>query len=419
MNSYFLYVFEVSVCITAFYLLYLLYINRQPVFLLSRFYLLLSILLSFTIPLLSFSSSLYPVGETLTVYLKEVVATSSPVSSVSPSVYTTEGVVLVIYLTIVGLLTLQFSSRLLKIIRIIRSGRWSSWNGYPVLKSPRIESTGSFLGYILWKDSQNLTDNEKEIILEHEMVHIRQLHTVDILLSEIAGIVLWFNPVVHFIKGHIKRNHEYIADQSISEKNHTEYLCLMAKQALIQNDLLLTSSFGDNQIINRINMLKSRRRWSSGTRYLLTVPLILLLFFTFACEENAPVFQEEAQDVTELEVEKLRQQRNEVNGEVFTVVESPPVPQGGFTEYFQYIAENLKYPKSAYKNGIEGKVFVQFIVTKDGKVSEAKVVKGIDPECDEAARMVVEKSPDWSPGTQRDQNVNVRMTLPITFKISK
>ena len=419
MNSILTYLLEASVCLTAFYLLFVFYINKQPNFTFSRFYLLLSLSLSFSIPLLSFSTSFIPAGETVTYYLQEVVASGYQVApEVFDSKLTLQAAILYVYFAIAGILLLRFIGRVLSIFRIINGGSKSSLKGYPVLRSTMIKQTGTFLGYILWKDPNELTKDEEQIVLEHELVHVKQHHTIDVLLSELAGIVLWFNPIAIFFKKQIKQNHEYLADQSISEDNRSEYVSLMAKQALVENGLLLTSSFSDNQILNRINMLNARRTWSSGTRYLLAVPLTLLLFVTFSCEESGPELQEEeiALD-TEFEIQDVPEGEQEIEGEIFTVVESAPSPQGGMTEFYQYIASNLKYPETAREAGIEGKVFIEFIVTKEGKVINSKILKGIHPQCDEAARRVVANSADWTPGTQRDREVNVKVVLPISFKL--
>jgi protein TonB len=86
-------------------------------------------------------------------------------------------------------------------------------------------------------------------------------------------------------------------------------------------------------------------------------------------------------------------------------------------EFYDYVQRNLKYPAQAKRIGIQGKVFVQFIVAPDGSLTDVTAVKGIGGGCDEEAVRVIINSPKWSPGKQRGQAVNVRMILPITFKL--
>jgi protein TonB len=86
-------------------------------------------------------------------------------------------------------------------------------------------------------------------------------------------------------------------------------------------------------------------------------------------------------------------------------------------EFYQYIQNNLTYPEDAKAQGIEGKVYVQFVVAKSGKLMDVKAVKGIGGGCDEEAVRVVKESKPWNPGSQRGIKVNVRMIMPITFKL--
>ncbi len=103
--------------------------------------------------------------------------------------------------------------------------------------------------------------------------------------------------------------------------------------------------------------------------------------------------------------------------EIFTIVEDQPTPIGGISAFYQYVQKKMKYPAQARRMGIEGKVFVQFVVDKDGSITEVKAVKGIGAGCDEEAVRVIKGSPKWKPGKQRGRSVKVRMILPITFKL--
>lgn len=109
--------------------------------------------------------------------------------------------------------------------------------------------------------------------------------------------------------------------------------------------------------------------------------------------------------------------------EIFQVVEESAEPEGGMEAFYKYVGKNLKYPSVARRMGIEGKVFVQFVVEKDGSFTDVQVVKGISPECDEeAARIFKEyndskKAPKWSPGKQRGRAVRQKMVIPIHFKL--
>jgi periplasmic protein TonB len=103
--------------------------------------------------------------------------------------------------------------------------------------------------------------------------------------------------------------------------------------------------------------------------------------------------------------------------EIFTIVENQPMPKGGYKAFYDYVGANLRYPASASRMGIEGRVFVEFIVEKDGSLTDIKVVKGIGGGCDEEAVRVISGAPKWNPGKQRGNAVRVRMVMPIMFKL--
>lgn len=103
--------------------------------------------------------------------------------------------------------------------------------------------------------------------------------------------------------------------------------------------------------------------------------------------------------------------------EIFTIVEENPTPVGGFKAFYDYVSKNLHYPRKAKQLGIEGRVFVQFVVEKDGSLTDIQVIKGIGGGCDEEAVRVIREAPKWNPGKQRGRPVRVRMILPVVFKL--
>lgn len=103
--------------------------------------------------------------------------------------------------------------------------------------------------------------------------------------------------------------------------------------------------------------------------------------------------------------------------EIFTIVEQQPNPVGGMAAFYQYVGDNLKYPSLASRMNIQGRVFVQFVIEKDGSITDVEAIKGIGAGCDEEAVRVVSQAPAWEPGKQRGRPVRVRMILPIVFKL--
>lgn len=135
-------------------------------------------------------------------------------------------------------------------------------------------------------------------------------------------------------------------------------------------------------------------------------------------EEIDVKFDVEASEETKIqEVVVVAEEAKEEVDEIFTIVEEPASPKGGMPAFYKYIGDKMKYPAQARRMGIEGKVFVQFVIGKDGSISDVKAVKGIGAGCDEEAVRVVQAAPSWSPGKQRGKSVKQRMVLPITFKL--
>lgn len=100
----------------------------------------------------------------------------------------------------------------------------------------------------------------------------------------------------------------------------------------------------------------------------------------------------------------------------FSVVEEKALPKGGMQGWAEYLRDNLRYPEEARRLGIEGKVYTQFVVGKDGSISNIEVFKGIGAPCDKEAIQVVKNAPTpWTPGTKNGKPVKVRMVVPIIF----
>ena len=131
-------------------------------------------------------------------------------------------------------------------------------------------------------------------------------------------------------------------------------------------------------------------------------------------EINADVDQNEViEEYVPVEVEEEEVQEQEI----FQIVEEMPAYPGGDAKLMEYVAKNIKYPQIARETGIQGRVFVGFVVEPDGSVSNVKVLRGIGGGCDEEAMRVVKSMPKWKPGKQRGKAVRVSYMLPVNFKL--
>ncbi|MDZ7742346.1 MAG: energy transducer TonB [Bacteroidota bacterium] len=118
-------------------------------------------------------------------------------------------------------------------------------------------------------------------------------------------------------------------------------------------------------------------------------------------DEYIPVFEEEEAE----------------EAEIFSVVESMPEFPGGQTALFKFLQQNIDYPEIAKESGIQGRVFVTFVVETDGSVTDVRILRGIGGGCDEEALRVVKSMPKWNPGKQRGKPVRVQFNLPVKFTL--
>jgi protein TonB len=133
-------------------------------------------------------------------------------------------------------------------------------------------------------------------------------------------------------------------------------------------------------------------------------------------EEELEIMDLEVDQNTEIEfIESTTEEV--VEEEIFTIVEDMPSFPGGEEALFKYLGQNIKYPQLAKEAGITGKVYVNFVVDKEGNVTDVKVLRGIGGGCDEEAMRVVKNMPKWSAGKQRGKPVKVSYNLPIRFSL--
>lgn len=109
--------------------------------------------------------------------------------------------------------------------------------------------------------------------------------------------------------------------------------------------------------------------------------------------------------------------QEEVTEEIFVVVEEQPEFPGGQAAMMKFLSDNIRYPVIAQENGIQGRVICNFVVERDGSITDVQVVRGVDPSLDREAIRVIQQMPRWKPGKQRGSAVRVRFTLPVVFRL--
>lgn len=140
---------------------------------------------------------------------------------------------------------------------------------------------------------------------------------------------------------------------------------------------------------------------------------------TMVSQEDLSAKPVEAPAAEDIKVEEVKEQviQQEAPKEIFTVVEEQPGYPGGDEARIKYLQDNIKYPDEAKELGVQGKVFVTFVVEVDGSITDVRVLRGIGAGCDEEAIRVVRGMPKWVPGKQRGVPVRVQFNLPIKFTL--
>ena len=357
-------------------------------------------------------------------------------------------------------------------------------------------------------------DNLDAMIIKHEMSHVKNYHSVDIILMEIMIAFQWFNPFIRMIKNELKNNHEFIADSEAikDEDEKSNYMMLLLQQCTADDFSTIANNFSFLLTKKRISMItKNQKVKGSVIKVLLTLPVFaLLILLNTQCDNVKP--NEEKQQTPAVEnkaegevgnlagriifsdekpfpcanvalekdgkvvysvtadengnyefksipagtynlktfyegyttmiiegfnipankfafqnlyllkqddADETSSQKPQVTQDsIYRVSDAMPEYPGGPNEMMRYIQENIKYPQSAIDNKIEGRVFVTFVVEKDGSISNAAVLRGIDKECDAEALRVVSSMPKWNPGQHKGEVVRTQFTIPIIYKFN-
>jgi len=445
MNDALMYFLKVNIAIALFYLFYRLVFYNDTFWTTRRFYLAISILLSIIYPLISFSGWLEkqePMKVIMANYvqLKEITVTNAPVSY-----FNMENVLLIIYGLISIILLIKMVVQLTSILRWRMKGKRHILQGIEIIAIDATITPFSFFNTIFINPGLH-NEQETQQILTHECTHARQLHSLDVLLSELMTVLFWINPAAWLLRREIRHNLEFLADNSVLktgiDSKSYQYHLLQLSYQVPENQLI--NKFNISPLKKRITMMNQQKTKKAGIlKYALIVPLALALVLSSNAEsivnstkealipakntvvdtkkpdinipeENKTQVPASAQDTTA--INKQEEQQSEIKN-TYTVVEKMPQYSGGEGELINYIGKNVKYPANAIAKRIQGKSIVRFIVTNIGTVENAEIVRSLDPECDKEAIRVINAMPRFIPGEQNGKKVSVYYTLPIVFRL--
>ena len=413
-----IYLLKANVGIALFYAFYKLFCQRDTFFQWRRFALLSFLGISFIYPLLNIQDwvkeqpAMYELADYYATWMAtEEITATTPVVIDAPQLPSLLTIRIYLYYIGVIVMSFRFIVQLFSVLRMRWKGTRSIVDGQRIISIPTEADPFSFFGWIFLY-LPGLKDESREEILKHEQTHARQWHSMDVILCELINIVCWFNPFAWLIKTEIRLNLEYLADNKVAETTSDckmyQYHLLNLVNKNVQTGLC--NNFNVSHLKHRIIMMNKKRTHTAGRiKYALFVPLAaaLLIASNISC-----ISSEKQEEISE------KQESRAAEGEVFQVVEEMPEFPGGMAECMKWLGQNIKYPAEAKEKGVQGRVIVQMVVEKDGTITNAKVVRGVDPLLDAEALRVVNQSPKWKPGMQKGEAVRVKYTLPIMFRLS-
>ncbi|MBN2174388.1 MAG: TonB family protein [Bacteroidales bacterium] len=417
MNELISYLLQSGISLTLFYIMYWLFLRNETFFTLNRIYLLAAILISMVIPLFHISFQINKNGSNLILLLDAVTITPEKIGKSTLGIPAIFEIITTVYVVGVVFFFLRFMMQLAQIVIMIRRYGIILIDGLNIVFTGKGIAPFSFFNIIFIGNDLQDQENIAKII-SHEKTHIRQNHSLDIILLELLHILQWFNPVVIQYKNTMKNIHEFLADEGVIGDGYDRisYQELLLRQVMGVRVNQLTNNFSQSIIKRRfIMMSKTRSSKLAWLKMVLIAPITIILTIIFTVTFNESTI---AQEISSTGKEKQSVQKStSQEEEVHKVVDKMPEYPGGVKAFQKFLIENIKYPEDAKKNGVTGTVFISFIIEKDGSVSHVKMLRGIGSGCDEEALRVVSMLPNYNPGIKDGKPVRTEFNVPIKFSL--
>ena len=413
MSPFLLYILRAGLYLSLLHAFYLLVMRRTTFFRLNRVLLLLGSYLCLLLPLIRLRS----VGPAAVIASGPTVVAVGGGESVAAAstAFPWWECLLAVYAAGVLLTLVSFLVSSWKMGRLIRKGELSEREGCRLVLLEQDIPSFSW-GRCVVMSRKDLAENPT--IFTHERMHVQCRHSLDLLLFLPFQLFFWWNPLVWITREELRLLHEYEADEGVLQKgiDATQYQLLLVRKAVGEQRFTLANGFQHAKLKNRIAMMfkptsSAWMRWS----YLALIPVLAMVMF--ACnptkknKAKAPVVAEEA-----VETEAAATEEAAVS---FSELENKPTFNGGdANEFAKWVFSQLQYPEQAKKDGVQGRVMVQYTIGTDGVVRDAQVLRGVREDLDAEALRVVSASPKWEPGYNADgKPVPVHFTMPVVYKL--
>jgi TonB family protein len=435
MNNYISILIQSSLVIAVMFIVYLVFMKKDTFFRTNRFYLLAALLLAAIFPFVDFSFLQAPGRSVYTIFLDPVIITPEGIQASISGHRDLFRILFALYLLGVTIFAARFFYQLHWLYLLVKKFGIVQQQDLRIVFTSRDHSPFSFFSIIFLNTGETDSPESKKIIA-HERVHIRQWHSLDLVLLELITILQWFNPFIWLYRRAFKTLHEYLADEGVlhSGVDVKVYSALLFEQStgIRVNDLV--NNFSKSLLKRRfIMMTKERTSKLARLKLLLVVPLAISLLLAISFNSDVMAQEEEKlapppppkekadidKPLPPQKEEKLAKAPQDQEVPIFTVVEEMPEYPGGMKAMYAYLGENIKYPQEAKNKGISGTVFITYVVEKDGSVSNVKVLRGVKEDLDKEAIRVVSMMPKWKPGKQKGIPVRVQYNLPIKFSLEE
>ena len=399
-----------SVCLFLLLSIYKLFLEQEKMSIFNRFYLLGSLIFSIAIPFISFEIQIEAI-KTVNLNAIEIFPSSSVIAEKKTNYLPIS--LWSIYGIITSIFAFRFCRNCYVFFRKINSNPTQKFEGATLILVEEKILPHTFLNYIFINKNDYENRKIEGELFTHELTHVRQKHTLDVLFIEILKTIFWFNPLLIFYKKAIQLNHEFLADEKVvtSYKNVPFYQSLLLEKASWNSNFYLASNLNFLVTKKRLIMMTKTTSHSRALLKKLTVLPVLAGLIFISCSENTTngVPKENAKVTALKEGEEIPQSTLE-GTDIFTSVEILPEFPGGLPGFGRFVQENYNFPKD-FKG--EGNVLISFIVETDGSLTDIKLVRDLGFGTGQEALRLLKNSPKWSPGKQDGKPVRVAYNLPI------
>ena len=436
MGLFFVYILKSSVCLAIFYLFYRLLLARETFHRFNRFSLLGILLLSCLLPLVEVSvkqeTEVHQTMLTLEQLLMMADAVNATEAGARAETATVIWIQVALLVYLAGIVFFAFRNvySLVRLLMLLKSGKKEDIGSYLPGRKERVTlivhncdiAPFSWMGYIVIS-RKDLEENGREILI-HELAHIHNRHSWDLLVADVCIFFQWFNPASWLLKQELQNIHEFEADETVIKEgvDAKQYQLLLIKKAVGTRLYSMANSFNHSSLKKRITMmLKEKSNPWARAKYLYILPLAALAVTAFARPEVSAV----ADEISAVKViapavhDSIQPNVQPAVAAPSSALDQMPEFPGGMEALNTYLRNNIRYPQEAQKAGIQGRVIIQFIVSKDGSITDAEVVESVDPQLDAEGLRLIKNMPRWKPGMRKGQAIRVKQTLPIRFAFTK